>query len=376
MTAGPFYLQTMDMGFDRLAILGVGLIGGSFGLAWKRAFPESNVVGYDRAAVLDRAKAKGAIDESRVDLIDAVAQADLVVLATPIATMLRQLDAIAPHLKAGAVVTDVGSVKQPIATHAAETLRSDTPFIPGHPMAGSEHGGIDHADALLFENATYVLCPPPQPTEAFAHLSTQIEQMGARVLHLAPEQHDRIAAAVSHLPQLLAVNLMNVAANLHDVDDQTLKLAAGGFRNMTRIASSPFRPWRDIVVGNQGPILDMLAALAAELQATRNRIIEEDLDGLDAAFTRSRTMRDTIPKDTKGFLTPLFDLYVYVEDVPGVLYFITKTLYEDGINIKDIELLKIREGTGGAFRLSVARADEADRAVAALENYGYTAYRL
>ncbi|MEM6645814.1 MAG: prephenate dehydrogenase [Bacteroidota bacterium] len=364
------------MSFDRIAILGVGLIGGSFGLAWKRAFPESTIVGYDRPEVLDRAEAKGAIDEGCVELPDAVSGAGLVVLATPIATILRQLEAIAFHLDAGTVVTDVGSVKQPIAAYADEVLRRDTPFIPGHPMAGSEHGGIDHADALLFENATYVLCPPTEPNIAFIKLSNQIEQMGARVLHLEPDQHDRIAAAVSHLPQLLAVALMNVAATLHDADDQTLKLAAGGFRDMTRIASSPFQPWRDIITGNQGPILDVLAALAAEIQATRNRIIEEDLDALDTAFVRSQTTRDTIPKDTKGFLTPLYDLYVYVEDVPGVLYFITKTLYEDGINIKDIELLKIREGTGGAFRLSVSRADEADRAVAALENYGYTAYRL
>ncbi len=248
-------------------------------------------------------------------------------------------------------------------------------------MAGSEKGGVTNADAFLFENATYVLCPPEGLTaEALTHLYGDfvalIEATGARLLVLEAQRHDRIAATVSHLPQLLATTLMNYAAGHNAEDDAFLRLAAGGFRDMTRIASSPFAMWQHILLANEGPILDALAGFAMSLQKMRNRIIEEDLKTLDKAFSEARRVRDTIPKDTKGFLHPLADIYVYAEDRPGVLAHITGTLYEAEINIKDIELLKIREGTGGAFRLSFSDEALANAAIEVLEGAGCRARRL
>ena len=366
---------------QRVALIGVGLIGGSLGLAWKKNRPDVTLIGYDVPEVIATARQRGAIDEPASTLADAVGTADLVVLAVPLAPMMHLLAELAPHLRPGTLVTDVGSVKTPLMAQAQQVLPAHNRFIGGHPMAGSERGGLAHADAFLFENATYVLCPPVDlPAAALLEEHSDfvalVEATGGRLLILDAERHDRIAATVSHLPQLLATMLMNYAAAHNAEDDAFLRLAAGGFRDMTRIASSPFAMWQHILLANEGPILDALGGFAAALQRMRNRIIEEDLDALDNAFSEARRVRDTIPKDTKGFLHPLADIYVYAEDRPGVLAHITGTLFAAGINIKDIELLKIREGTGGAFRLSLIDEATADDAVIVLEDAGCRAHRL
>ncbi|MGI9174076.1 MAG: prephenate dehydrogenase/arogenate dehydrogenase family protein [Rhodothermales bacterium] len=365
----------------KIALLGVGLIGGSLGLVWKKHHSDLTITGYDEPDVLDEALRRGAIDERAAEPAAAVRGADLVVLAAPIGAILRLLETIAPHLQPGAVVTDVGSVKVPVAAHARDVLPAANPFVGGHPMAGSEKGGIAHADAFLFENATYVLTPPADvQAEALPEQHPDLVQLvqvtGARLLMLEAERHDRIAATVSHLPQLLAVTLMNAAAEANDEDEAFLRLAAGGFRDMTRIASSPFSMWRDILVANEGPILDVLARFAAAFQRTRNRLAEDDVAALEQAFDTARRVRERIPRDMKGFLQPLAEVYLYAEDRPGFLVGITSAVYEAGLNIKDLELLKIREGTGGAFRLGFATASDADAAVDALNAAGYRAYRI
>lgn len=366
---------------DRVALLGVGLIGGSIGLSWKRYRPDLRITGFDTDEVLGAAKNRGAIDAAAVSAVEAVADADLVVLAVPLSRMCPLLDEIAGHLKRGAWVTDVGSVKGAILAHAEESLPEGISFVGGHPMAGAERGGIEYADALLFENATYVLCPPrnllPSRLQADgAALLELIRATGARVLLLDAARHDRIAAAVSHLPQLIAIGLVTYASTLNEQDDAFLRLAAGGFRDITRIASSPFDLWRDILVANEGPVLDALAGFAATFQRVRNRLIEGDQHAMEDLFDRARAVRDTIPKNSKGFLHPLADVYVYAEDRPGILLEITRTLFAIDLNIKDIELLKIREGTGGAFRMSFSDPPEAEAAIQALQHAGFTAYRL
>lgn len=364
---------------QRIAIVGVGLIGGSLGLVWKKRMEHLRITGFDSPGVLQAAVRRGAIDEQAATLESAVNDADLVVLSSPLRIIVSSLEEIAPHLKAGAVVTDVGSVKCPVRDQAAAALPEHVTFIGGHPMAGSERNGIEHADEFLFENATYVLCPPPETatfTEQHPHFIELLQATGARLLVLDAERHDAIAATISHLPQLLAVTLMNYAAGRNSEDDAFLKLAAGGFRDMTRIASSPFSVWRDILVANNGPILDVLAGFASELQRLRNRIGAEELDEIGAAFHQALSSRETIPRNTKGFLHPLADVYVYAEDRPGELLTITRILHEAALNIKDIELLKIREGTGGAFRIGFGEPDSADDAVSKLSEAGFTAYRL
>lgn len=365
----------------RVVILGLGLIGGSLALVWKKRRPDIHITAYDRADVLEKARENGIVDAISLSPEKAVSEADVVVLALPLSPMLHTLGHISEYLAPGTIVTDVGSVKSPIMDHALEVLPKDVLFVGGHPMAGSEKGGIENADAFLFENATFVLCPPAAIGEddlvrQYPDFIQLIEDSGGRLLFLNAVRHDRIAAAVSHLPQLLAVALMNYVATLHEEDDAFLRLAAGGFRDMTRIASSPFSMWKHILVANEGHILDTLAGFSRTLQTVRNRVAEENLDQLDSQFQEASRVRDTIPRDSKGFLHPLSDIYVYAEDHPGVLYHITRTLYEAELNIKDIELLKIREGTGGAFRMSFSDEPTAEEAIVVLENAGCVARRI
>ncbi|MEF8939266.1 MAG: prephenate dehydrogenase [Salinivenus sp.] len=368
---------------DRISILGTGLIGGSLGLTWKERRPDCTVVGHDRPAVLETAEARGAIDEKAADPVTAVEGADLVVLATPLATILRMLEAIGDHVADDTIIMDVGSVKQPVLDQAADVLPPDLSFLGGHPMAGAEQAGIDHADALLFENAVYVFCLPEGRDEAaldgpLAPAVDLVEATGARPLVLPPERHDRLVAAVSHLPQLLAVSLVNTVAEADDPDEANnlaLKLAGGGFRDMTRIADSPFDMWRDILIGNEGAIHDALSSFRRTLRSLRNRLLENDLEGLKETFDDAQAARDAVPGDTKGFLYPLSDVYVRAPDEPGIIHELTGHLVDADLNIKDIELQKIREGTGGTFRLAFADPADADAAVAALQDADYEAWR-
>ena len=363
---------------QKIAIIGVGLIGGSLSLALKKHRKDLEIIGFDQPEVLDEALKRQAIDFPAASLEAAVKSADLVILAVPIAKILQLTTEMAPFLKSGALVTDVGSVKKPVMDHAIKVLPPSVTFIGGHPMAGSEKSGVHHADPFLFENATYVLCPPEETTpeaftERYQSLIAIIKAIGARIFILPAERHDRVAAAVSHLPQLLSVTLMNYVAGYHEDDDAYLQLAAGGFRDMTRIASSSFEMWRDILVANEGPILDMLSGFATALQKMRHRVFDNDLQQLNHDFQQARIGRDLIPKHSKGFLHPLADVYVYAEDKPGFLYKLIGVLHTAEIDIKDLELLKIREGIEGVFRIGFTDKKTAVLATEVLEKSNYTA---
>ncbi len=359
----------------RVAIIGVGLIGGSLALAWKERRDDLHIVGWDFAPVLKEALRIGAIDEAASSLAAAVSKAQLIVLSIPLGLMEHMLHAIAPHVRPDTLVTDVGSVKQGIITAAEEILPDTVSFVGGHPMTGAEQGGLQHADAFLFENATYVLCGQEQRV-AYRTIAALIESTGARIISLDAAQHDRIAAIVSHLPQLLATTLMNIVAHRSDEDAAYLRLAAGGFRDMTRIASSPFDTWQPIFEANSSVLKAVLKEFLAALQDVSDRFAVNDIGALETSFSRSQAARSSIPKNFKGFLAPLCDVFVYAEDRPGTLTHITSTLYSGGINIKDIELLKIREGTGGAFRISFVDEEAAEAAVKVLNAAGCRAHRL
>lgn len=359
----------------RVAIVGVGLIGGSLALAWKERRDDLHITGWDKPSVLKAALRRRAIDEAAASLAEAANDADVVVLSVPLNAVEQTLADLAPHVRPGTLVTDVGSVKESVITAARQLLPDGVHFIGGHPMAGAEQGGLAHADAFLFENATYVLCGPEHST-AYQAAAALAESTGARVVSLDAAQHDRIAACVSHLPQLIATTLMNVVARHSNADESFLRLAAGGFRDMTRIASSPFSTWQPILEGNSIAVQEVLQEFLVAWQEVFTKFEEDDIGALGEDFDYARAVRSRIPKDFKGFLTPLCDVFVYAEDRPGTLTHITSTLFTNGINIKDIELLKIREGTGGAFRISFIDEAAADAAVAALNGAGCRAYRL
>jgi len=256
------------MFFNKICIIGTGLIGGSLASAFKRKNIGEKIVGIDFLETIEKALEHNIIDEGyRPDEIEQhVGDAELVILATNIQQIICDLKRISPMLKKDVIVTDVGSSKETIINIAGHELPEYAHFVGGHPMAGSEKNGIDAADPFLFENCFYILTPQKNtPPHALEKLVTIMELIGAKVLLLNASVHDKIAAAVSHLPQMLAVKLVNLIEGYNQDEPNYLKLAAGGFRDMTRIASSPFSMWEDIFKTNSGNILKIIDEFINEL---------------------------------------------------------------------------------------------------------------
>ncbi|MFC1569888.1 prephenate dehydrogenase/arogenate dehydrogenase family protein [bacterium] len=355
---------------NRIAIIGVGLIGGSLGLAIKSKQPDVHIIGISSDRVLEDALAAGAIDESvsKNRLAEGVADVDLVILCNPIQEIIQRLPEVAQAIKPGTLVSDAGSTKQLIVETAKSCFSEDRYFIGGHPMAGSEARGIQAADALLFQNAVYVLTPlEGTPENIQKQMVSLVECIGAKAMVMTPELHDRIAAAVSHLPQLLAVTLMNLISK-QGKSPLHLRLAAGGFRDMTRIASSPYDIWEDILETNQQVIIEAIDEFIRDLEQVKSKMATI---ALCADFTQANTQRLSIPRDTKGFIRPHFDLLVRVEDKPGIIASISIALAEANINIKDIEVLKVREGDSGTIRLSLETPEARTQAQSILKTVGF-----
>lgn len=358
---------------QQIAIIGVGLIGGSLGLAFRKLGLAERVVGIGRQETLEQAQSLGAIDHGWTyeQMAEGLKGAQAVFVCTPILRIIELIPHVAKAAEAGAVVTDVGSTKVAVMRAAARAFPKGVTFVGGHPMAGSEERGVSAADPFLFQNAVYVLTPPRRgggkPLEALVGL---IEQLGARVAMMPAEVHDRLAGVISHLPQMMAVSLVEMAGRLNEVNPLVLRLAAGGFRDMTRIASSPYDVWRDICATNAEQIRGTIDTYVAELQRLKGRIGDESLE---EDFQYANKARGAIPRDSKGFLRPLHEVLVVVEDKPGVIAGISVPLAAAKINIKDIEVLKVREDEGGSLRLAFGTQADAEQAVAILRERGYAA---
>lgn len=282
------------MHFDKVVVCGVGLIGGSFALAQKSALATRRVVGMGRTlAPLEQALQLGVIDEIANDWGDALEGADLVLLGMPVGQMPAVMAALAPHLGPETLVTDGGSTKSDVVAAARGALGAKIKqFVPGHPIAGAEKSGVGAAAAELYRNKRVVLTPlvENQPA-AVARVRAAWEICGARVSELTPEEHDRVFAAVSHLPHLLAFALVHDLSR-RDNADQLFGFAAGGFRDFTRIASSHPEMWRDICVANRHALLPELDAYMVELMRTRVLLAGADATGLETMFSAARTRRD------------------------------------------------------------------------------------
>ena len=264
-----------------MAIVGVGLVGGSWGLALKKhGFPGSRV-GCDRPEVLKCAVAVGAIDEAAEEVAAAVRDADLVILATPVGAILDVLPQLKANVKPSALVTDVGSTKRLICRRGAEVFDGRTLFLGGHPLAGKESSGLESADAALFENARYVLTPltpdhlADERVKAFTDL---LKSLGAQPFVTDPASHDRAMAFLSHLPQLVSTGLASLIAEQGAEDFLPAELAASGFRDVTRLAESPYTVWRDICLTNIENIQSALEALIEKLESMKLHLSDRDLE--------------------------------------------------------------------------------------------------
>jgi prephenate dehydrogenase len=279
--------------FKKIVIFGVGLIGGSFALALRRAGVVSEVVGFGRgAATLEQARQLGILDRIGDDVAREVHDADLVLLATPVAQMADIFARIAPHLGAQTLVTDGGSTKSDVvaAAHANLGARIEQ-FIPAHPIAGAEKSGAAAAQADLFQGKRVVLTPLPENSKvAVARVRSAWEWCGANVSELTAQQHDEVFAAVSHLPHLLSFALVHDLAQ-RDNRDQLLAFAASGFRDFTRIAASSPEMWRDICLANRDALMRELQQYAAELHVLHQALENNDAAKLEEIFSLAREVR-------------------------------------------------------------------------------------
>jgi prephenate dehydrogenase len=359
------------LSLKNITIVGLGLIGGSLAAAFKRKKIASQLIGIDHKPVVEKALKCKLIQAGfgREELRQGIREADLIILATPIKAILALTPIIAEVAKPGALVTDVGSTKEEIVNTTMAHLPKDVYFLGGHPMTGSEKKGLKSADPFLFENAIYVLTKTPNvPNELVEAFVEMIEAIGSKVLFLSPKLHDEIAAVVSHLPQMLAVTLMHYASKLNKRNAAFLKLAAGGFRDMTRVASSPYELWADICKTNSENIKSAIDQFISELTVIKNLISDSKLESI---FNEAAQSRLSIPRDTRGFLRPHFDLSVVVEDKPGMIAAISTPLAEQNINIKDIEVLKVREGDAGTLRLAFESEEEREQTLQLLVKKGF-----
>jgi prephenate dehydrogenase len=327
-----------------------------------------HISAFDLPDVLDSALADNTIDQS-IRNIKSIDQFDTIFLCLPVETSFEFFQIIAPRLGSNQVLTDVCGVKSIFAKSWGE-IKSAGIYVGGHPMTGKEIGGYENSDPLLFENSIYVLTEDLNNNEKLSRFRMLLEALGANILYLPAHQHDVIAASVSHLPQLLSVALVNTAALKAD-EYNFLDLAAGGFRDMTRIASSDFTIWESVIRNNKEEILAALDSFTREIESISKLLARSEFESIRKKFESASHKRHEIPANTKGFLSPLYDLFIYVKDEPGVISKISTAFYKLGINIKDIELLKIREGSGGTFRISFESEDDRKKAAAAMSDIGY-----
>jgi cyclohexadieny/prephenate dehydrogenase len=306
--------------FDELAIVGVGLIGSSIARAARRRNAARRIVLTDHSiATLERAKALRLGDVVTDDLARAVSGADCVILCMPVGAYEAVGRAIAPALKPGTIVSDVGSVKGAVISALESTLPGHARLVPAHPVAGTEQSGPDAGFASLFLNRWCILTPPERADEqAVAKVKAFWEALGSHVEMMGAAHHDLVLAITSHVPHLIAYNIVGTAADLEEVTrSEVIKFSAGGFRDFTRIAASDPTMWRDVFLHNRDAVLEMLGRFSEDLTALQRMIRRGDGDGLFALFTRTRAIRLGIVAEGQETTAPDFGRRAAETDEPA-----------------------------------------------------------
>ncbi|HSF91597.1 MAG TPA: prephenate/arogenate dehydrogenase family protein [Paracoccaceae bacterium] len=284
----------MNTRFEKVALIGLGLIAGSMAHAMRRAGNAGQIVGHARSgATRNKALEIGLVDAVYPTAAEAVQDADLVVLAVPVGAMEAIAAEIGPHLKKGAIVTDVGSVKAAVVAAVEPYIPEGVHFVPGHPLAGTEHSGPESGFATLFDNRWCLLTPlPDSDPSAVARLRGFWEDLGAKVDEMDAEHHDLVLAVTSHAPHLIAYTMVGVADDLKRVtESEVINYSAAGFRDFTRIAASDPTMWRDVFLNNKAATLEILGRFTEELFALQRAIRQGDGDMLFDYFTRTRAIR-------------------------------------------------------------------------------------
>ena len=287
----------MNNMFEKVCIVGLGLIGGSIGLAIKRSNISNQITGYARSnSTLERAIELGLVDSVKDNLKDAVNNSDLVILATPLSTFRELVEEMNPFLKKGCIITDTGSAKLTVIEDLKDILPNGVEFVPGHPIAGTEESGPDAGFAELFDNRWCILTPTEDNSINAVDLVKDFwESIGSKVEIMDPMHHDKVLAITSHIPHLIAFNIVGTANNLANVTEkEVVKYSAGGFRDFTRIAASDPKMWSDIFTYNSDAVLEMLDLFSNDLAKLKAAVIKKDSDLLFSNFEKTREVRKNI----------------------------------------------------------------------------------
>jgi len=362
------------MKINKIGIIGLGLIGGSIAKALRRNNPQIllYIIDIDETA-LSTALNEGIADFITTDDYSIMNNCQVIFLCAPVKASISYLENIAPYVNNNTIVTDVCSTKAEIIYTASKY--ENLTFVGGHPMAGSEKSGYIASTPHLFENAYYVLCPGVNCKEAsYDLLSDLVLSFGAIPIKMTPEHHDFVTGSISHLPHVLAASLVNFVI-INDTEDNGMKtLAAGGFKDITRIASSSPTMWQNICLSNKEPILSILEKFIEMLSEFKVGLTHEDSSYIHDFFNKAKTLRDSMVVNKNSIIPLYYELIADIPDKPGVLGEIATLLGKENINIKNMNISNSRELEGGCLTVSFPDAISRDSAILILSNSGIHCY--
>ena len=353
--------------------IGLGLIGGSIARALKEHLHNTKIIAYDiNPETLRQADRDGVVDVTAPCVDETFSECDYLFFCAPVQKNDDNLAAVKRVIGSRCLLTDVGSVKSTIHK-AVRKAGLEHCFIGGHPMAGSERTGYVNSRAALLENAYYILTPTPSvPEKRLEEYRSLVSRLGAIPLVLEWERHDYVTAAVSHLPHVIGASLVNLVRDSDSRDGIMKLIAAGGFKDITRIASSSAAMWQQICLTNTENIASLLQDYIDVLCAVRSRLEQSDAEALYALFDSARVYRDSFINASSGPIKRSFSFYVAISDKSGALAHIVSLLADQGISIKNIGITHNRESEDGVLRLELYREKDLDTSIAILRTAGYT----
>ena len=361
--------NTFSIGF-----VGLGLIGGSIAKSIRRIFPKTEIIGFD----VDQKALSLALEDHTltrtVSSIEGMCDCDYIFLCAPVHYNIEYLPVLKQVINSSCILTDVGSVKSDIF-QAIHDYRLDSVFIGGHPMVGSERSGYDAANDRLIENAYYFITPSETvASDKIEEFRTFIEDLGAIPLIYTPDRHDEITAYISHIPHVIASSLVNLVASKEDENHMLKQLAAGGFKDITRIASSNPVVWEHILLSNPNHIIKGLRTYISNLEDLIEALQTEDEQKIYTFFDNAKNYRNSVPEHATGVIRMNHEVYVDIPDEPNALAKTVSIIGKNGINLKNVGITHNREDNEGVLRLSFYDGESAYHAATLLKEHNYTVY--
>lgn len=364
------------MDIQKIGFIGLGLIGGSIAKTIRRIYPHIKLYAISgHLSTITKAYEAGVIENNTILDLNEFSDMDYIFLCTPVQKNLAYLKQLKAILSPKTMVTDVGSVKGDIH-RMITSLDLEDHFIGGHPMAGSEKSGFEASTPYLLENAYYIITPTAKTSqEQTNRFQCFVSSLGAIPLVLNYDQHDFATASISHLPHIIAYSLVNLVQQIDDPTQTMKTIAAGGFRDMTRIAASSPVMWQEICLSNKQQLLHLMDLYQEEFSKIRSAIEAEDNNQMTAYFTEAKNYRDSLTIRQAGSIQPVYELYCDLIDEVGGIATIATLLASNGINIKNIGILHNREFEEGVLHIELYSQEALDTSAMLLAKYHYTVYR-